>query len=441
MTLILISITLVIFIASWSIYGPLPYPTGITFLCVFCESYIFMFNLHIVRFDMLEVFDYGGTYKNEFETVLIFFLISLFSFLSFIGYNKKGKSVAEDFSAVTDERYLTLILRPLVIFVVLHFFVFIIFSDLTLVWSNSQYLSDIANAGMTDFNFLGIGSAAIRALPLMLIITAVATCVALRLGSYGTSLLSGSISLFYFLLMLGLHSRSAAFSPMVVAAVAYAFRSKHYRVVVPLCVLLGILSINIAISGRGSAYQGISALPGDLFLLFSNATGFMDLAGQLAQGAFVLAESLVLEPDFSLRYKILSFSPFPSFIDGFNSILFLDQVRLHTFVPMTGIGEIIHFGPIFIVVAAATLLLLARACILLSERNMLLFTLVNFLCCLGVYATFAYPVRTGFRFIWLSLAICLIGIIFSKPKERRDQGLRKTSVRLNSRLRSRARTH
>ncbi len=75
-----------------------------------------------------------------------------------------------------------------------------------------------------------------------------------------------------------------------------------------------------------------------LFTLFNNFGG-----------AFVLAESLSRwGVTYPLKYKILSFSPFPSMIDGFNTVRYAEE-RIMATGPFSNFAELYHFGPLYVV--------------------------------------------------------------------------------------------
>jgi hypothetical protein len=415
MSIVIVALTIVALLTSVRLFGLIPYPTGIIALMVFSQTFLIFYNFGFVDFPMLDLFNFGGTKKNELYTIVIYFCISVFVILSFIGYKKPLESdITKNMISIIRSKYINAYIYGAIFLIIFHLSLVLIYADWSLLWINSAYLSSIYNLNMIDYDPLALGSTAMRAMPHLLIVTTLVVCVCVWLKRWPEAVLSGLLTGFYFLVVLGLHSRAAALTPTIIAAVLFLLRPKFYKPAAAFCLIIVILSMVIALNGRSSPYQGLGALGNDFALLFSKDSNPMAVGQQIAQGAFVLAESLILTPDLPTIYKVLSFSPLPSFIDGYSALLPI-QVRLSLYVPMSGVAETIHFGPIYIVTAGMILALAARLNIKISNYNQLLFTLSNFLIMCGIYGSFSYSARTGLRFVWLSIFLSLAIIIF-QPK-------------------------
>jgi hypothetical protein len=122
---------------------------------------------------------------------------------------------------------------------------------------------------------------------------------------------------------------------------------------------LALLAFSIAIETRGQSVFGLSCLGGNI------AEGIINLPANAASlifnalwGVYLLfcISSSSLPHDYSLQYKILSFSPLPSIVDRFDTILPLEQIRLASYIPYSAFGEAIVFGPAWVLLLLCLLL-------------------------------------------------------------------------------------
>jgi len=424
MTIFLIFATLLLFLFCRISYGLLPYPTGLVLVSLFCEGFIYLLSDDIIAFSMADVVNFGGTRRNELATVVAFSLVSLVATLSYIGFSRNYGAVSASVAEFIGNRaILETNLSYLSKISFAHLALYLGFTDWSAFWCGSYYLEGTYNSRLADYDVLGFGSTAFRLSPMFLVITSLSFGLAIVLGRRIYSVVLGGVALFYYLAALSQHSRSAAFTPLLLAAVLYSFGNRQSRLFGAGFLGVAALSISIAVYGRGTSYQGICALPDDLGVVFTDGSPWSELAGQIAQGAVVFAEALQLNPAFSIRYTLLSFSPFPTFIDGFQSVLFTDQVRLHDYVPMSGLAELFFFGLPFIIAAVLVVVCAARLTMMVSRQNKMIFILNNFLLTLGVYGCFCYPLRTGFRFVWLSITLSIGSILFIRRASARRKPL------------------
>src|SRR5262249_12338787 len=123
---------------------------------------------------------------------------------------------------------------------------------------------------------------------------------------------------------------------------------------------------------------------------------------------------------FNLKYKILAFSPLPSFVDGYSSIRSDSEQRLHDYVPMSGIGELYHFGWLYICVLLVGLTMFIRAHTALAAKAPVIFIVCNFLIMFSLYVLFSYPVRNALRFFWIAV-ILFVAADFAKRRWSKDK--------------------
>lgn len=225
---------------------------------------------------------------------------------------------------------------------VMHFFSM----DWHVLWLNYDYqaIKTPDDVGIDDW-FFRIYHFALRVLG---IIFAVAVSYFYVKKERVALLLAGFSFLYFLLIELVSNSRLAPIY-MVVAFLGYFYfkgRVKLWKVVLAFLATY-FLYIRV-LYGRNYDSQGLSVLLEafddiDFFQIYM-AYG---LIANLAEGFVNFANSVLLHASFAPSYKLLSFSPFPSFVDGFNQLLDVEEVRVNAFVPMGSFGEAYHFGFVF----------------------------------------------------------------------------------------------
>jgi hypothetical protein len=127
------------------------------------------------------------------------------------------------------------------------------------------------------------------------------------------------------------------------------------------------------------------------------------------QGVYISGEIFNYVADFNLNYITLSLSPFPSFIDGFDSILDANQVRLHKYIPASAFLELMSFGTLPFAIYVIVFLIASR----LSSHYLYKFNTFGSVAAnvMVLYASilqFSYPVRNVFRIYVLAIFVCLL---------------------------------
>jgi hypothetical protein len=202
-------------------------------------------------------------------------------------------------------------------------------------------------------------------------------------------------------------------------------RLRRRAVVAPMMLLVTVLAIACALNGRTAYIHGVSRIPDNFVHLFDHggANNFVQGILDFCQGIFVTAESPQVGGEFPEKYKVLAFSPLPSFIDGYDKIHVASQHRLHLYVPMSGVGEAEHFGWPFVCLLLGIYVLIARAHLQLTRGLPVVTLLCNFLLMASIYVTLTYPLRNGLRFAWLALLIAFIPPIWRVAKPRGRPGI------------------
>lgn len=229
----------------------------------------------------------------------------------------------------------------------------------------------------------------------------------------------------YLAFQLGGHSRYAFVYCGITAIILIFGKKKRLGI---MFLLLAAAALINALAGRGTGPQGLAHI-GDIFKYldeFQYATGVAALLN-IFEGVYVQGESFrfLNTANYPELYKILSFSPLPSAIDGFRTRALPLQIRLNTYVPMGATGEVILFGTFYVALYWSFVFWAYRRVLAtMRSRRFLLFT---FLFCIFLLCTllqFAYPVRWVFRFYVFILLLSYLGPVYegliASSKRRRE---------------------
>lgn len=291
------------------------------------------------------------------------------------------------------------------------------------LWSTPHYLNLTDPTAMTHGALAGL---AIGALPV-----AGATSAAVAAAIFASSrpihglacilTLQGALTMIW---LLAAHSRAAALIPLAFAFISMLSpvplagrrRAGYWRIGASL--VLVIVTLGGALSARNLGDHGLASLAALPAQLADTSAWAPALATNLTEGIFAVAAGLgewLRSPGASVHlfpsdYIWLSFSPLPSALDGFASILHA-QVRLHAYAPMPGYVELAWFGPwsqlSFVVLAALGFRLASRA----KNHSHLSGGAAAVLLAGCLYLMAAYPLRTALKLLWLSLGISCCTIL------------------------------
>ena len=188
--------------------------------------------------------------------------------------------------------------------------------------------------------------------------------------------------------------------------------------------LLIIVSFLKVLIGRSQPDQGLSQTFNDLALI-SPSLLFHYLGGfviNVTEGAIGFANAILINPDYATIYKILSFSPLVSAIDGFDDIRELNAARINTFLPINAFAEVWHFGLGYMVVFYVGLFCWLRFTTIVFFRfggaTAMVFAVPSYWL---AFTLQQYSIRTTWRFI---IAIAIVTWIIDKIYKRRARFLR-----------------
>jgi hypothetical protein len=202
-------------------------------------------------------------------------------------------------------------------------------------------------------------------------------------------------------------SRYVVAYPAIVVAISL-YRKRYWWSALGLFVLFFLF--NMSIVGRGQALHGFSSMSLEFF---STVLSTMPQAGlglflNIFDAFIVFGAAVALSPAYYSDYVWLSFSPLPSFLDGFDNVVDT-AARISVNVPFSSFAEAYLFGPVALSVHlfvfslfAVSLQVWARSASvhLWAAALAWMFTVNQLLC--------QYPIRNSFRF--LLLTIVAVGI-------------------------------
>ncbi len=341
--------------------------------------------------------------------ILQYFILLVFGAVLTIYYSQKQEKQFElDFSPSKEITKNPLIMTMVLIFLIILYIIHIFSIDLSLLWNNHTYLllENPSKLGL-DNGFLKIIHFSLRITGLF---TAGLTMHFFFNRSYIHFFLSALLFIYSLIFMLAQNSRWASLYFFMMLLYCQIAKKWNWtgKIILGFMCLLTFIKV---IEGRGEYDQGIVAIWSGfsnirLDVLFYYLSGFLL---NILEGATSFANSEQIAPVYALQYKVLSFSPFPSFIDGFSSILKLHEVRVNNSVPFSAISEVRWFGNIFLLLFYASIAVLLKYANLAYyySKGILPFFLSGFI----FWITFtinSYPVRNTYRSILIMLFFLFI---------------------------------
>lgn len=323
----------------------------------------------------------------------------------FFSKNQATKSdIHLDFGIQTARHQLLITISIIItlMIVTLHFFSM----DLNILWENHIYLF------ISDPIKLGIENKLLRVVHLFIpffgLISAVLILHFYYNGNYINLFLTTPIFLYSLILMLAQNSRWAPLYFFIMCL--YCVILKKGRLIIYVLFSIGFIFFLKVLIGRGLYNQGISSILESFYAIRIDSLIFylLGFLNNIGEGALGFANAELIAPTYDLKYKILSFSPFPSLIDGFSSIKSYSEFRISTNVPFSSISEARWFGGLFLLLFHSSLIFLLKTAnkIFYSTKGILPITILAFICWI-IFTMNSYPVRNIYRIILL-LIFCLI---------------------------------
>lgn len=372
-----------------------------TSAAVLCAAYVMMTQVYFVyRAAFFESYrfpvgSYGSFYYRTDEGVLIYACIFFLIFISTVGLRiRTGASLGRAFWE--DTRIHSLI-GPVSIVILALTLMRLMTIDPAILWYNNEYLLIGSRAGLLVNNPIFALLASLSSL--IMLVAGVAFACAVILRRWVSAAILGSSLMILGVIAVAGASRNAALPAAAMAVTFFLLGTAKHRIWAALMALVCLGTIVVALIGRSTDELGISSIPHNFNMLFSEeGSQYIEIMFlNLSQGIFVTTDSIYIGGTFPDLYKWLSFSPFPSAIDGFERIRHF-QVRLHSFVPMSALGEVYNFGWPWMVWFSIVLGFLLRSNARLDTAR---YPFVAIMSSLLIFVFFvmanAYPMRNVFR--------------------------------------------
>jgi hypothetical protein len=214
------------------------------------------------------------------------------------------------------------------------------------------------------------------------------------------------------LLALASSSRSAVVLVAIPGVVAWMVGGRGRIALLTSSILASALVLVAVIMGRQNGEFGISSIPKILSLPFGSPEQTSRFFLNVAQGIFSTTDAISIPATHNEIYKVLSFSPLPASLDGFDTALRLYEIRLHPFVPMSAIAEAYHFGWIYTALLGMVFFCAFRASVR-AYTNFWAYLITTPLVVFLFIQAGAYPVRNIFRqmlIVLLFLAVARLAL-------------------------------
>ena len=250
-------------------------------------------------------------------------------------------------------------------------------------------------------------------MPITLIVCGALFLLYFSTGKLALSIWTAVIFSYCWIYQFSAHSRWAAAALIFSAGAHYLFRGRNRGAFLLLFVPLGMVALVHARIGRISGEHGLSTVFStwkdfDVTLLPEYVLGILY---SILQGIFSVAASFSVSEgiEYPTSYRVLSFSPFPSFIDGFDKIHEQYEIRVNSTQPLSAWVEAANFGAVYFILLAGlvffALLVNARLCKASREPTAAILSLI--ILALIMFMA-AYEVRNVLRFLLLISAVHLV---------------------------------
>jgi hypothetical protein len=202
-------------------------------------------------------------------------------------------------------------------------------------------------------------------------------------------------------------AESSRISSVYFGIAAIGFFMTKKKILAAVFGLATILSVAYSLEARSHSSLGLMHVPEYVSLALGRDNAVEDVLTNVAAGQFITSASIRMgyPEGYSTTYKILSFSPTLTAMDGFQKVKATDEQRAASWIPFNAFAEAYMFGPVYYVILWCILGGAALAVNSAASRSRLLYLVLVGLFCLGwVYAT-QYNVRNSLRYFYLIIGI------------------------------------
>lgn len=397
--------------------GFYPYPHGLMIYIISGQIALSLVAFGYIEYRFLKLYSSYYFVKHLEYTILGYFSLYLILFL--VQKPQSKPIVMVSYKDIFDRpiRYIYKkinIFMPFVVFAIyFHHIMLYNYLDWNLVWRNNSYLLLGLEDVLLSQDAFPVFLQQSRRLMGMIAASFIGFFMARR--NYSGLAILLPIVVFDFAYDLGAHSRATVVYVALVAFPLIISRRSLATVIVLFAV--GAISFLSALGGRATGEHGLSSIINIFSVIYDVFKSLeSDFILNIFEGVFVTSEiPLYISNKFSLQFMILSFSPFPSFIDGFNAIVREQSIFLHVFVPASALLEVSAFGPFFVAVYATIQLSIGKMTVnALQRRRDFAGMLANALMLMSAYIQFAYPIRNSLKYSFAVLAIIIGAKIYER---------------------------
>jgi hypothetical protein len=385
---------------AWRRSGFMPHPHGFMLYLVAGQIVMALHANHVIEYSFVRIF---STYAYIYHFDAMFGLMAAMLFSLILCVPNSKVSIREQVKSIrVSETFLYLTVVGMLVFEAIY--ASIIRWDI--VWYNSTYLQ------MTSEDVLRSPNALYRTLQQMFALAGLAAVgmavfvLSVRKWALGAILVP--IAMWHVVYSVAAHSRVATLYIGIAAILTFLLTRNRI-----LPIILGISALFVTSSvlwGRITNFHGLSSLS----MFWVNIKNYFDvigfeLIGNLFEGMFVTSEYFSRTFLYAGVYKNLSLSPLLSFIDGFDSIRELYEIKLQYWVPNSAVSEILSFGTGYAIIFFGTQLVAGRlSARLMSTRPGLVALLVNSYIFFSSIQQFTYSTRTVYRSFVYTIIACII---------------------------------
>lgn len=412
--ILLIEIPLLFYSISRS--GLFPYPHGSMIYVIGCQILLALVANDMFIYEFLETYS-SFSFVNEYSYTNTYLLV-FFMFLFFTGPISPHKKinltdgVKAAFNELLKSPYARVAINSLVIFIYFNLIALLLSVNFNAVWNNDIYSMMNSNLILRNIN-----PASVFVIQFLKITSILAVCFCAYMYAskdLNYFFLTAPAAIFLWAYQLAGVSRTAVLLVGLFGFVHYIV--KRSKLTMASFAIFGFLNLLICLVGRTTGQYGFGRLWENIQFTFTGDYRVSESILNIFEGIFLSSEVYDYNYKFALAYKLLSFSPFPSFIDGFDKILDANIQRISIIVPPSSILEAYAFGFPFNIIFFAAQFIIGRMTVKnLQKKPSIMAILANFLVFFGVYLEFTYPIRNVFRFFIIAAGI----VYFSNRQPKR----------------------
>lgn len=394
--------------------------------CIYCQTLFYVSQFLPVTWSSDGIIRPMFLYDN-FGGILTYFYLFILAYSSTIFISIKTTRQDSDtygaiFRAFQQYAPITLVITTIASLT------YMLSRNFSVLWYNQQYLMLASDEAIVSENPLSdlVGSTA------SIFGMASALGFALSLASRRPLLTLGfllPLTIFQIMALAGA-SRVAALYPFIIVAVSATMLSRWRLTVSAVFACLTLAALAMALVGRGNGEFGISTIPQNFVGIFDNAGASMFASFRnLAQGIYITMGGTIMPPNHSELYKLLSISPLPSSIDGFDLIRRTEEIRIHDFVPMSAVTEVMLFGWGYMLFVGGVLWLGLRLNLVAFKHGHFLIGSATSLWLFLIFVQAnAYPLRNTFRQEVIAILILVATLMWAHVKEARQAANRRRTA-------------